>query len=188
VCALSLPFQHPYSKFLPLLSAISDVKNTWRYSLHLLISRIYAGLNLLEAVTVSMPLSFYLLCVEFQSPVIFTVASHLSRCAQIAVIQFLSMMALAYCLYDCSNMLPVQPHSICVNSIIMRMSCPVVSWHRRCPSRYCSCPWLCTAARWSSPIPSYLAVPNTTALGALLVMPILGSFTFTTGFSDHHII
>jgi hypothetical protein len=57
-----------------------------------------------------------------------------------------------------------------------------VFWNHRCPGRLCSCPCLCTAARWSSPIPPYLAVLNTTALGALLVMPILGSIAFKTGF------
>jgi hypothetical protein len=122
------PFSTHGSKFVPLLSAISDVKNTWRYSLHLLISHISTGLNLPDAVIISMiALSFSLPCVGFHIPVIFTVASHLSRCAHIAVIQFSSMMAPAYCLYDCSNTLPVQAHSIWVNSIIIRMSCPVVS-------------------------------------------------------------
>jgi hypothetical protein len=107
------PFSTGGSKFVPLLSAMSDLKNTWRYSLHMLISRISAGLNIPDAVIVSMiALSFSLPCVGFQSPVTFAVASHLSRCDQIAVIQFSLMMAPAYCLYDCSNTLPVQPHSI----------------------------------------------------------------------------
>jgi hypothetical protein len=96
------PFSTQGSKFLLLLSVISDMKNTWRHILHLLISWISNGLNLPDAVIVSMiALSFSLPCVGFNSPVIFTVASHLSKCAQIAVIQFLSMMAPAYCLYDC---------------------------------------------------------------------------------------
>jgi hypothetical protein len=107
------PFSTHGSKFLLLLSAISDVRNTWRYSLHLLISRISAGLNVPDAAIFSMIApSFSLPCVGFHSPVTFTVASHLSRCAQIAVVHFSSMMAPAYCLYDCSNMLPVQLHSI----------------------------------------------------------------------------
>jgi hypothetical protein len=130
------PFSTHGSKFLPLLSAMSDVNNTWRYSMHMLVSRISISLYLPDDVIVSMiVLSFSLPCVGFHSPVICTVASHLSRCAQIAVIQFSSMMAPAYCLYDCSNTLPVQPHSIWVKSIIMRMSFPVVSMQRRCPSR-----------------------------------------------------
>jgi hypothetical protein len=78
------PFSNHGSKFLPLLSAISDVNNTWRYSLYLLISHISAGLNLPEAMIFSMiTLSFSLLCAGFHIPVIFTVASHLSRCAQV---------------------------------------------------------------------------------------------------------
>jgi hypothetical protein len=133
------PFSTQGSKFLPLLSVISDVKNTWRYSLHMLISRISTGLNLPDAFIVSMiALSFSLPCVGFHSPVIFTVALHLSKCAQISVIQFSSMMAPAYCLYDYSNTLPVQPHSIWVKSIIIWMSFSVVSLQRKCPSRYCS--------------------------------------------------
>jgi hypothetical protein len=81
------PFSTHGSKFLPLLSAISDVKNTWRYSLNMLISHISAGLNLPGAVIVSMiALSFSLPCVGFHIPVTFIVALHLSRCAHIAVI------------------------------------------------------------------------------------------------------
>jgi hypothetical protein len=133
------PFSTQGSRLLPLLSVISDVKNTWRYSLYMLISRISTDLNLPDAVIFSMiALSFSLPCVGFHSPVIFTVASHLSKCAQIAVIQFSSMMAPAYCLYDCSNTLPVQPHSIWMSSIIIRMSCPVVSLQHKNQSRYCS--------------------------------------------------
>jgi hypothetical protein len=107
------PFSTHGSKFVPMLSAISDVKNTWRYSLHMLIYRISAGLNLLDAVIVSMiTISLSLPCVSLHIPVTFTMASYLSRCDQISMIQFSSMMAPAYCLYDCSNTLPVQPYSI----------------------------------------------------------------------------
>jgi hypothetical protein len=161
------PFNTHGSKFLLMLSAMSDVKNTWRYSLHMLISHISAGLNSTDAVIFSIiALSFSLPCVDFQSSVTFTVDSHLSRCIEITVIQFLSRMAPELCLYDCSNTLPVQTLSIWVKSVIVRMSCPVVYWHPRCPSRYCSWSWLCTDTRWSIHIPPYLAVPNTTDLGA----------------------
>jgi hypothetical protein len=181
------PFSTHGPNYFRLLSVMSDVKNTWRYTLHLLIYRISAGLNIPDAVIVSMiELTFSLPCVGFHIPATFTVASHLATCAQIAVIQFLSMMAPAYCLYDCSNVLTVEPLSICLNSIIMQVSCPVVSCHLRCPSRYCSWPWFCTAVRWSISIPPYLFVTNTTVLGALLVMPIFVNMAFTTGFVDRH--
>jgi hypothetical protein len=133
------PFSTQGSRCLTLLSVISNVKNTWRYILHLFISLISTGLNLSDAVIVSMiALSLSLPCVGFHSPVIFTVAYHLSKCAQISMIQFSAMMAPAYWLYDCSDTLHVQPHSIWVTSIIIRMKFPVVSLQRKCPSRYCS--------------------------------------------------
>jgi hypothetical protein len=107
--------------------------------LHFFCSKILGGEASMSATSPFLPRS------GFHVPVVYIVASHCFRNLQHSVIQFGAGTFFSYLSKSQLKISCSMPHSSCVNSIRIGSNVPDVSSLLKCPRRYCSCPYPCTA-------------------------------------------